>query len=894
MESAYDSSMPSTLTPPPGMGEWESPWARVIERLREVTRGEYEIERELGRGGMAAVFLARDLALDRKVAIKVMSPALLAGEGMVARFQREAITVAKLDHPHIITIHAVRQVEELHFLVLKFVAGRSLESILHTAGPLPLPIARALLHQVGHALGYAHRRGVVHRDVKPGNILVDIDGNAVVTDFGIAKVAESTTQTQTGAIVGTPAYISPEQCYAETATGLSDQYALGVVAFEMLTGRPPFTGTSFVVMQSHVEAPVPSIRELRPDVPDALEAAIARMLAKKPEDRFPTMAHALAAMEAAPLAELSEDRDRLIGMATPDVSMPAIRTPPTSMSPPPRTTLTSRNISAIELVAPSTRLEAGDRARIEVQARDETGAIVPPAPVRWAVDPATVAAIDAEGVLTSLAPGLVTVTAISSGIRSQTTITVTPPRVATVRIVPSPGALRAGTPIQLTATAYDRRNAPMRRPVIWELVDGRASLSADGVLLAERGGEVVVVAETEGVRGELRLVVADARIAELRIGAPDALAPDESMQLDAEALDARGQPIDLAEGGRRTTWRSSDPEVIEVSELGVARARALGVATITLECEGKVATADLRVLPADAIAQRITRSVAPSVADGPSSSPSRGRGSRRPVLLAGVAIVVVAAAIALLSRGGDVAPQAVDTSAVLQSGASTAATVALAPVASALEEATPRVAKVSIAPPGPLTLNVGDTRRFVATAFDSAGVAIEGSTARWSSGDTALARVDTAGLVTALAAGNVSIYAAIEGQRQRARLTIRPVLPSEEVARVLVEEYLTTLRARDDARIVQLASALDSTRRADAKLLADFVRSSNRIGTSDPSIQPARADGNVAVVAFSVDLSGSRGMLRRDFSRRIEGELRLERGADAWRTVAAYPTTVVR
>src|SRR5829696_3770221 len=258
-----DSSLPPTMTPPPGtMGEG-SPWARVLERLRELTRGEYEIQRELGRGGMAAVYLAHDLALDRRVAIKVMSPALLSGEGMVARFQREAITVAKLDHPNIITIHAVRQREELHFLVLKFVEGRSLESILEASGPLPIPIARALLHQVGQALAYAHRRGVVHRDVKPANILVDVDGNAIVTDFGIAKVAESTSQTQTGTIVGTPVYISPEQCFAETASGLSDQYSLGVVAFEMLTGRPPFTGTGFVIMRAHCEQPVPSIRGLR-------------------------------------------------------------------------------------------------------------------------------------------------------------------------------------------------------------------------------------------------------------------------------------------------------------------------------------------------------------------------------------------------------------------------------------------------------------------------------------------------------------------------------------------------------------------------------------------------------------------------------------------------------
>jgi serine/threonine-protein kinase len=251
---------------------------------------------------MAAVYLARDLALNRRVAIKVMAPGLLLGQGMIERFRREAVTVANLQHAHIVSIYAVRQHADLHYFIMQFVPGRTLEGVLRDAGALPIPVVRAWLYQVGSALGYAHRRGVIHRDIKPGNILLNADGEAVVTDFGIAKVAETPNQTQTGTVVGTPIYMSPEQCYARELTGASDQYSLGVVAYEMLAGRPPFQGSSFVLMRSHTDTPPPPLREVRGDIPPDLEAAVMRMLAKSADLRFPSLADALASLGAAPLS----------------------------------------------------------------------------------------------------------------------------------------------------------------------------------------------------------------------------------------------------------------------------------------------------------------------------------------------------------------------------------------------------------------------------------------------------------------------------------------------------------------------------------------------------------------------------------------------------------------
>ena len=157
-------------------GRPPSPMADIVERLRRATLGEFEIGRELGRGGMAAVFLAHEISLDRKVAIKVMSPGLLLGEGMVERFKHEAITIAQLHHPNIVSVYSVRQAEGLHFFVMRYVQGRSLEQVVQRAGRLPLPIVRSILHQVGSALTYAHRSRVIHRDIKPGNILIDDDG----------------------------------------------------------------------------------------------------------------------------------------------------------------------------------------------------------------------------------------------------------------------------------------------------------------------------------------------------------------------------------------------------------------------------------------------------------------------------------------------------------------------------------------------------------------------------------------------------------------------------------------------------------------------------------------------------------------------------------------------
>src|SRR5438876_7932958 len=262
-----------------------------LDALRHATLGEYEILTELGRGGMATVYLAHDLALDRKVAIKVLAPALLLiGEGMVERFKREARTAAALSHPHIIPIYAVKESEHVLYFVMKYVQGRALDSIIRDVGTLPIPMVQTILAHAGDALGYAHRHGVIHRDIKSANLMLDEDGWAVITDFGIAKVVQAEGLTMTGVTVGTPTYMSPEQCATRDVTGASDQYSLGVVAYEMLTGRLPFQGEStMAVMYAHFNERPRPVAELRPDCPPNLAAGVMRMLEKDPARRWPSM-----------------------------------------------------------------------------------------------------------------------------------------------------------------------------------------------------------------------------------------------------------------------------------------------------------------------------------------------------------------------------------------------------------------------------------------------------------------------------------------------------------------------------------------------------------------------------------------------------------------------------
>ena len=261
------------------------------ERVRAAIGQQYEIEDEIGRGGMSVVYRARDTKLDRRVAVKVLPPELAYDPAVRTRFTREAQTAARLSHAHIVPIYDVGEREGFAYLVMAYVTGGSLATLIAREPRQPVDEVRRILAEVADALAHAHLHGIVHRDIKPDNILLDGQtGRVLVTDFGIARAAEVGKRlTMTGIAVGTPTYMSPEQATAEREIdGRSDLYSLGVVGYQMLTGRVPFdAGSSMALLLKHVtERPRP-IAELRADAPRALRETVERAMMKEPDDRWP-------------------------------------------------------------------------------------------------------------------------------------------------------------------------------------------------------------------------------------------------------------------------------------------------------------------------------------------------------------------------------------------------------------------------------------------------------------------------------------------------------------------------------------------------------------------------------------------------------------------------------
>ena len=256
---------------------------------QRVLGNRYEIQQVLGEGGMAKVFLGTDRVLSRTVAVKVLAPQYAEDQQFVARFRREAQAAAALNHPNIVSVFDTGSNGNVHYIVMEYVEGKTLQETLREESRLTPERSIEIGEAVARALSAAHAKGLVHRDIKPGNIMITREGQVKVMDFGIARATTSDTVTQTAAVLGTAAYLSPEQAQGETVDHRSDIYSLGVVLYEMLTGRQPFTGESPVsIAYRHVtEDPVPPSR-LNPDVPDALDAIVMKAMAKSPDDRYQT------------------------------------------------------------------------------------------------------------------------------------------------------------------------------------------------------------------------------------------------------------------------------------------------------------------------------------------------------------------------------------------------------------------------------------------------------------------------------------------------------------------------------------------------------------------------------------------------------------------------------
>jgi serine/threonine-protein kinase len=314
--------------------------------------GRYRLDRRLGAGGMSTVYLAHDTVLERAVAVKLLAEHLAHDEPFVARFQREARSAARLQHPNVVQVFdsGLDAETQRHYIVMELVDGPSCADVLRDRKRAGIEETADIVRDACHGLAYAHRAGVVHRDVKPGNLLIAAEsGTTKLADFGIAKAAEQTRITQVGSVLGTAAYLSPEQAHGEEAGPRADTYSLGVCAYQLLTGRLPHEyGSLTELALKQQQEPIEPASALRPEVPPELDAAIAVALANDPDDRYESPLDFAAAIEAGLHGQATEVTRRLAGAAVGDTtrtlgdvtdatrSLPTWREPPTPTRPAPR------------------------------------------------------------------------------------------------------------------------------------------------------------------------------------------------------------------------------------------------------------------------------------------------------------------------------------------------------------------------------------------------------------------------------------------------------------------------------------------------------------------------------------------------------------------------------
>jgi uncharacterized protein YjdB/predicted Ser/Thr protein kinase len=605
----------------------------LLADLEQVTLGEYEIRGVLGRGGMGLVYLAHDLALNRKVAIKVLPPSMLQGEAGVERFRREARIAAALRHRNITSVFGLKETTKLVFFLMEYVEGRTLDAILHDEKRLGIDVVEAIIQDAAGALSYAHRREVVHRDLKPANIIIDTEGMAMITDFGVAKLGTSQGLTTAGATVGSPKYMSPEQ-WSGKATGFTDQYSLGCVAYELLAGRAPFEGDTIEeFMKQHLFDAPRALSELRPETPPALADGIMRMLEKDPGQRWPSLEAAVAAMSVRPVAPNDPARQALAQFAKRGHDVRVL--PKTPKSPIPVSTVKLRRVAgaqtrfpdrrlilgiaaavllgigvaayvllsrvppparpggeavaALEIAGAPATLEQGERVPLKTRATNAAGGVVADAQVTWSTSDSSVAVVAEDGTLRAVGAGTATLTASSSGRSANIKVTVPAPRatVATVEVTPHAVRLAPGASTQVTAVAMDQRgNAASGRRIEWSTSDPAVvAVSATGVLTGGRVGTALVTAASEGRNATMTVVVgspAAAIVVSLEVN-PSRLqvAVRGTAALRVIARDARGNIIRPG-----VDWTSSAPSVAAVGPSGVVTGVSPGTTTITARSGG--------------------------------------------------------------------------------------------------------------------------------------------------------------------------------------------------------------------------------------------------------------------------------------------------------------------
>lgn len=739
---------------------------------------------------MAVVYLAYDLRLNRRVAIKAMLPDLAFHDGMEERFKREARTAARLDHPNIVVIHSVRDSGDPLFFVMKYVDGAPLDAVIRTHGALPIPVVQGILLQLCSALQYAHSDGVVHRDVKPANILVDSRGTVQVTDFGIAKASDSAHLTRTGLAIGTPTYMCPEQCMGHAQTAASDQYAVGIVGYELLTGNPPFTGNGVATQWAHIQDVPRPLTELRPDCPPDLASAIMRMIAKDPNERWPALRDAVPSIARGLPPDAENGRPALADLVhrtsstrpsfaiTPQSPVPQRAAAPTLA---PRTPAATPAIATLDVVPARASLEAGTSHVFRCRALDARGGELE-AVAEWSSSNPEIASVDDNGTVSAHTAGSVTIAAMVDAKAAMATVDVVAMQVTRVDVEPSIVTLAEHATVRLAVRAYSAKGKQVAHPTVaFRTTDTAvATISADGTLSAIKPGRTTVTATVGGVEAKAIATVTAATISALGITplAPS-VAVGKELLLTATAKDASGHAV----AGHVVSWRSLAPNVAKVNAKGRVLAKQPGTATIVAEYDGVESRVELTVTAAGArrspVGMVVGVAAALLIGAGVWAYARRSDTTALPATLA-------------TTSAGTVAPTSADSAA--RRAAVAAAKNRTEPTVMPADSV---IATMQLTEASPLSLEVGDVTALGVRAANKQGQQLPRPRLKWEASNIEIGTVDSNGVVTALAVGRTLVTVRGAGRERTIAIDVHPASP----ARMTLALALDSLEVGDTTAV---------------------------------------------------------------------------------------------
>lgn len=733
----------------------------MLDRLRQATLGVYDVAGELGRGGMAVVYVGKDLKLARTVAIKVMDPRLMLTPGMAERFLQEARIAARLQHPNIIVVHDIQQSDELIFFVMSMISGGALDELGRRPGPIPIDQLQWILANSARALAYAHSEGIIHRDVKPANILVNLKGDIILTDFGIAKAVDGSSLTKSGSSIGTPLYMSPEQFSDQPVGPASDQYALGVTAYQLIAGQPPFSGDLYQLIAAHgTRIPTP-LRQLRPDCPAFLANAVMRMLEKQPENRWPSLddlvdvfATNLPNDGGAVRRSLAGQAQALQAQRSNTIVALSARTP---ISPVPktgaRTAAKTRTAPLLVSISPpSATVFAGGALQLRARVASETGDTMPNAVVAWTSSDQSVARVESDGTVTGVAPGAASIRATIDDVFTAAAITVESAPIARLAISSPTLTILVDDTVAPEVIAYDVNGASRQDVSLSWISRAPDVVQPDGLgrLRALAPGKASVEVAVGSVRRTIEIEVRPRPISSVVLRAPTTrLELGGAVALHFEALDDRGRSVSSAEA----RWSSNTPSVVYVDSAGTALAIGPGRARVTVQVDNVTDSVEFESVEAAIGAISLTlASLTAEVGDAVAITLRVTDAVGDPRSSAGVRVWSSAPMVADVDRGSmTVIARAPGAARILAAGESVGGAM-VGEVGAELRVVAPVLARLESVPAS-LDLEVGAVSSVTMRGADKHGTHSALTSVQWHSSDGHIVSIDASGVVRGLSAG---------------------------------------------------------------------------------------------------------------------------------------------